>query len=151
ERRVGAIAEVIREEQADLVFTNTAVVIEGALAARLCGIPHVWHPHELIGVNPDLVPLLSPAALFSLADLLTDRFVAVSQSVETQVRRFIQTDKIDVIYNGLDAFAGRPRRQEIFGLDENTPVVSFLGTLSKTKGVLSLIDAAPLVLQKFPE
>jgi glycosyltransferase involved in cell wall biosynthesis/SAM-dependent methyltransferase len=151
ERRVGALAEVIREERPDLVFTNTAVVIEGALAARLCGVPHVWHLHELIGVNPDLVPLLSPAAFFSLADLLTDRFVAVSQSVERQVRSFIQSDKIEVIYNGLDAFVGRPRRQEILGLEENTPVVSFVGTLSNAKGVLSLVDAAPLVLQRFPE
>jgi glycosyltransferase involved in cell wall biosynthesis len=151
EERVDALAKVIREERADLVFTNTAVVTEGALAARLCGVPHVWHLHELIGVNPDLVPLLSLVAFFSLADLLTDKFVAVSQSVQTQVRRFIQTDKIEVIYNGLDAVAGRPRRQEIFGLYENTPVVSFVGTLSNTKGVLSLIDAAPLVLQRFPE
>src|SRR5262249_16198184 len=151
EGRVGALAEVIREERADLVFTNTAVVVEGALAARLCGVPHVWHLHELIGLNPDLVPLLCPAAFFSLAALLTDKFVAVSQSVQTQVRRFIQTEKIEVIYNGLDAVAGRPRRREIFGLDDNTPVVSFVGTLSNTKGVLSLIDAAPLVLQKFPE
>src|SRR6516225_3215767 len=51
EGRVGALAEVIREERANLVFTNTAVVVEGALAARLCGVPHVWHVHELIGVN----------------------------------------------------------------------------------------------------
>jgi glycosyltransferase involved in cell wall biosynthesis/SAM-dependent methyltransferase len=150
EGRVGALADVIRQERADLVFTNTAVVIEGALAARLCGVPHVWHLHELIGLNPDLVPLLSPAAFFSLADLLTDKFVAVSQSVETQVRRFVQTEKTAVIYNGLDAFAARPRRREIFGLDENTPVVSFVGTLSNTKGVLSLIDAARVVLQKYP-
>jgi glycosyltransferase involved in cell wall biosynthesis/SAM-dependent methyltransferase len=151
ERRVGALAEVIREERADLVFTNTAVVVEGALAARLCGVPHVWHLHELIGLNPDLVPLLSPSSFFSLADVLTDKFVAVSQSVQTQVRRFIQSEKIEVIYNGLDSFEGRPRRQEIFGLDENTPVVSSVGTLSNTKGVLSLIDAAPLVLKRFPE
>jgi glycosyltransferase involved in cell wall biosynthesis/SAM-dependent methyltransferase len=151
EGRVGALAKVIREEQAALVFTNTAVVVEGALAARLCGVPHVWHLHELIGVNPDLVPLLSPAAFFSLADVLTDKFVAVSRSVETQVQCFIQTEKVEVIYNGLDVFEGRPRRQEILGLDENTPVVSFVGTLSNTKGVLRLIDAAALVLKKFPE
>jgi glycosyltransferase involved in cell wall biosynthesis/SAM-dependent methyltransferase len=150
EGRARALAEVIREERADLVFTNTSVVVEGALAARLCGVCHVWHLHELIGLNPDLVPLLRPAAFFSLADLLTDKFVAVSQSVQAQVLRFIPTEKIEVIYNGLDTFEGRPRRHEIFGLDENTPVVSFVGTLSHTKGVLSLIDAAPLVLERFP-
>jgi glycosyltransferase involved in cell wall biosynthesis/SAM-dependent methyltransferase len=151
EGRVGALAGVIREERADLVFTNTAVVVEGALAARLCGVPHVWHLHELIGVNPDLVPLLRTAAFFSLADLLTDKFVAVSQSVQTQVRRFIQTEKVEVIYNGLDSFEGRPHRREIFGLDENTPVVCFVGTLANHKGVLSLVDAAPLVLERFPD
>jgi glycosyltransferase involved in cell wall biosynthesis len=150
EGRVGALAEVIREERPNLVFSNTAVVVEGALAARLCGVPHVWHLHELIGLNPDLLPLLRPAAFYSLADLLTDKFVAVSQSVQAQVRRFIQTDKLEVIYNGLDCFEGRPRRQEIFGLDESTPVVCFVGTLAPHKGVLSLIDAAPPVLERFP-
>ena len=46
-RAVRALRRLMRDENVDLVHSNTGVVIGGALAARRCGLPHVWHFREV--------------------------------------------------------------------------------------------------------
>ena len=46
--RVWRLVNFIRREKIDLVYTNTACIFEGALAARLAGVPHVTHVHEIL-------------------------------------------------------------------------------------------------------
>lgn len=152
--RVHALVGLIGKEKIDLVFTNTAVILEGALAAQLCGIPHIWHIHELISRDPALFPFLDPSAFYTLLKVLTDKFVVVSRSVEAEMKQFIQTERIEVVYNGIDFSSGRyirRNKEKIFGFDKRTPTVSFVGMLSKRKGVLNLVDTASLVIQRFPE
>jgi glycosyltransferase involved in cell wall biosynthesis len=43
------VARFAREERVDLIHTNTMVTKEGARAAMLLGLPHVWHVRELVG------------------------------------------------------------------------------------------------------
>jgi glycosyltransferase involved in cell wall biosynthesis/SAM-dependent methyltransferase len=152
ERRVGALAEVIRQERADLVFTNTVVVVEGALAARLCGVPHVWHILELLSRDPDLVPLLDLPDFYSLLNALTDKVVVVSRSVQAEIGCFVKSEKIQVVYSGIEALNQHvcQDKRRLFNLDPCNPVVSFVGRLSKRKGVLSLADTASLVLERLP-
>jgi glycosyltransferase involved in cell wall biosynthesis len=37
---------LIRQRRIDLVYTNTGVMVSSALAARLAGVPHIWHIRE---------------------------------------------------------------------------------------------------------
>src|SRR5205807_10075461 len=48
-RPVLRLARVIRERRIDLVYSNTSLVLDGALAARVTGRPHVWHVKEWVG------------------------------------------------------------------------------------------------------
>ncbi|MFX0199679.1 MAG: glycosyltransferase family 4 protein [Candidatus Hodarchaeota archaeon] len=152
--RVNALVELIREEQIDLVFTNTAVILDGAFAARLCGVPHIWHILELLSLDPVIFPFLNLEAFYTLINTITDKMIVVSKSVEAEIRQYIQTEKIEVIYTGIEVSNGRYRRddkEKIFGFDNDTPTVSFVGMLSERKGVLNLVDTASLVLSRFPE
>jgi glycosyltransferase involved in cell wall biosynthesis len=45
----GRVAAAARRFGSELVHTNTSLVLEGALAAKLLGLPHVWHVRERIG------------------------------------------------------------------------------------------------------
>lgn len=152
--RVNALVELIGKEKIDLIFTNTSVIIEGALAAQLCGIPHIWHIHELINRDPGLFPFLDMLPFYTLLEVLTDKIVVVSRSVEAEMKQFVQTDKIEVVYNGIDSsnetYIQRDK-ERIFGFDNDVPTVSFVGMLSKRKGVFNLVDTASLVIQRFPE
>ncbi|HET6312361.1 MAG TPA: glycosyltransferase, partial [Chloroflexia bacterium] len=46
-KSVGFLRRLIRRYRIDLVQTNTSTILSGAVAARLEGVPHVWHVHEL--------------------------------------------------------------------------------------------------------
>ncbi|MGB9688906.1 glycosyltransferase family 4 protein [Thermogutta sp.] len=57
--RIAGLVRKLRAEKFDLVYTNTAAIFESALAARLAGVPHVWHIHEMLTPSywRSLVPL----------------------------------------------------------------------------------------------
>ena len=42
------LCKLIKSNDFDLVHSNTGVIIGGALAARICGLPHVWHFREML-------------------------------------------------------------------------------------------------------
>ena len=44
-----AVERRAQEVGADLIHTNTFTTPDGAVAARVLGIPHVWHVRELVG------------------------------------------------------------------------------------------------------
>jgi hypothetical protein len=43
----GGLGRVARSRGVALVHTNTSVTLGGAAAARVAGIPHVWHVREI--------------------------------------------------------------------------------------------------------
>ncbi|MFX0196932.1 MAG: glycosyltransferase family 4 protein [Candidatus Hodarchaeota archaeon] len=152
--RVNALINVIKTEKIDLVFTNTSTILDGALAAQICGIPHVWHILELLSSDPGLFPVLDLRAFYALLNTITDKMIVVSKCVEEEIRQFIQTEKIEVIYTGIEVQNGKYIHRDkvkVFGFENNTPTVGFLGELSERKGILSLVDAASLIREKFPQ
>jgi glycosyltransferase involved in cell wall biosynthesis len=98
-RSVGSLRRLIRDERIDLVHTNTGVVVSPALAARLAGVPHVWHIREWFG---EFGPVWRIYARYILRN--SARVIAVSQPIADQ---FPRSGKVAVVHNGfpLDEFA----------------------------------------------
>lgn len=85
------------------------------------------------------------------------KIITVSHFLKEELikRYFIQEDKIQVIYNGVDTERFNPNVdgnsiRKIYKL-ENCPVVLYLGRLAPYKGVQFLIEAIPEVLRELPE
>ena len=102
--RVKAMVELIISKEISLVHTNSNRRFEGALAARLTGIPHLYLAH--IEYEPDM-PLFQrlPLSLGSFAQLmseLSDHVVAVSNSVSATLATQVTGDKLQVIHNGIE-------------------------------------------------
>jgi glycosyltransferase involved in cell wall biosynthesis len=153
EDRVERIAEVLQQEHVDLVVSNSGVIAEAALAARRCGIPHVWHVLELLGRDPGLRPFLPLEQLYGLMGRLSCRIIAVSNAVRAELDPYVPSDKLRVIHTGLPETASReanPSKNSIFGLPHHAPVVSFVGLLSERKGIATFVDSAPAVLSRHP-
>jgi glycosyltransferase involved in cell wall biosynthesis len=99
--RVTRLLRRFRKLQIDLVYTNTAVIFEPALAAWLAGIPHVWHVHEI------LTPTHTRPHLFPLRQLVrwigrwSRRVVFESNTARQVCQRYIPQRKMRTVYNSV--------------------------------------------------
>ncbi len=150
--RTDALVELIERERIDVVFTNTGVVIEGALAAAISGRPHIWHLLEVMSADPDLTPIVSVSAFYGLVGSLSYGIAAVSRIVAEDVSKHCPEAQVRIIHTGMaeDSKGIARNKKELFGIPEDVPLISFLGLLSARKGILSLIEAMPLVLSRVP-
>lgn len=48
DKRVEKLCKIIKDENIDIVHTNTSVSFEGCIAAKRMNIPHVWHIREFM-------------------------------------------------------------------------------------------------------
>lgn len=155
--RTKAIVELITSKQIDIVHTNSNRRFEGALAARLTGIPHLYLAH--IQYEPDM-PLyqrlhLSQASFSQLMSELSDQVVAVSNSVSATLATQVTGNKLQVIHNGLElsffnaALANRSNRlKEELNIPLDCIMVTGVGRIVFDKGFDYFIETARLVLQK---
>jgi glycosyltransferase involved in cell wall biosynthesis len=158
--RVRRLVQEIGDRDIDLVHTNSNMILEGALAARLAGKHHIHVVHIPYQENLPLFERL-PLASTSFAQLMGDlstRMVAVAEPVARSISPPVPREKIRVIHNGvdLDAYAGiRDRadgaiRAEL-GIPAAAPLVAGIGRLHPDKGFEFFVEAAHSVLAVVPE
>lgn len=148
--RVANILNVIKSKKIDLVVTNTSVVVEGAIAAKIANVPHIWRIAEMLSVDPFLRPCLELKKFYSIITGLSDYVIACSKAVKKEIETCLghSDDKIKVIYSGLDVSnkmlsepADKDRRQTVFAA----------GFIGRRKGFMTLLKAAQLVHDAIPE
>ncbi len=93
-----AIAARLRRWRCDVVFSNTLSVCEGALAARMTGLPHVWSIHEFEYGAHGLVFHLGEPLSLRLVDRLSSRCIACSEVVARRYEAYLDARKVKVIY-----------------------------------------------------
>ena len=157
--RVRSLMRLIQDRQVALVHTNSNQVLEGALAARLCGVHHVYLAH--IEYQADL-PIfqrlpLSQASFGSLMAELSSSVIAVSNQVADSLRADVPADRLSVISNGLEiddidqavAAPGQTFRAQL-GLAADDVLVTAVGRIHPDKGFDLLIEAAARVNSAHP-
>jgi glycosyltransferase involved in cell wall biosynthesis len=111
----------------------------------------VWHEHNikrLHAVN---------SRIFGWVARTCSHVIAVSEAVARPLRRAgLGEDVLRVVYNGIDLnryapddTRARAARHEL-GLDERLPGIGLFGQYLPYKGHATLIEAAPLILEKVP-
>ena len=83
---------LIRRHRIDLVYTNTGVMVSPALAARLAGVPHIWHIREWFQEFRGIWPFFS-----NFITRFSKRVIAVSNPIANQ---FHFRKSIVVIHDG---------------------------------------------------
>jgi len=149
---VKGIMKIIKEEKVSLVHSNTGVVLGGALAAKLCGLPHVWHLREFFSDFPFLWYFYS-----HFMGIMSGKIVCISDAVASQLPGFVRAkavvvhDGIDLkSYGTLDDQDGQASLRKELGIGEGTMIVGAIGRVSEIKAQDIFIRAIPDVLSVFP-
>jgi glycosyltransferase involved in cell wall biosynthesis len=144
--RCRAIENRIAEQRIDMVYTNTVTCVEGAIAARRIGKPHIWHIHEHIVGNGGLLPLLPYRIYCAAMDALSDSVIFCSKALAHDYPRM--HGKATVVYSGIpfadprDRGAAREKYSGEFGIDPAVKVVAVAGVLEPGKDLLTFLAAA---------
>lgn len=148
--RVSKLMRLIDEKGIDLVFSNSSVVLDGALAAKLRRVPHVWHIHEgpLYGMKGNAKRLLRSLAV----TMLSKRVITVSKGA-CEFFSLFGKGKFRTIYNGVEAAPlsveeSRADFRQEFGLDPGRPVAAMIGSILENKGQMDFIEAARIIEEK---
>lgn len=137
----GGLGRLARARGVALVHTNTSVTLGGAAAARVAGVPHIWHVREIYAGFDRWFPAYR--RLLLTADLLP----CVSRAT---LEQFDGAPQAHVLHDGLAVPTHRAERaasRAALGLPEDAFVAAVLGRVSGWKGQDLLVRAlaeAPL-------
>jgi alpha-maltose-1-phosphate synthase len=149
------LAMAARAQGAELVHSHTWYAnLAGHLAKLTYDVPHVATVHSLEPLRPWKAEQLGGGyALSSFCERVglegADAVIAVSEGMRRDILASypaIETARVRVIYNGIDAQEYRPDTGtdalERHGVDPARPSVVFVGRITRQKGVPYLLDAA---------
>ena len=143
-RSTRLLVRLIRKYGIDLVQSNTSTVLSGALAARIAGVPHIWHVHEIFSA--------SDARIFPvLLNAMADRVVVISEASARSLLEYRPrlANKIVIIKNGIEAAPFRnvsgaevERLREELGIRPDDIVVGMVGRIGMWKGEGNFVEVA---------
>jgi glycosyltransferase involved in cell wall biosynthesis len=159
-RSVMALHRTFRQLRPDVVHTHTSKAgFLGRLAARLAGVPTVFHTMHEPPHNAASGAALRLAYIWleRLAARWADHIITVSYANEREIQRtrLVEMAKLTVIREGLD-LSRYPRATDAraavrsLGLPDDALVVGTVGRLETAKGHRYLIEAVPQVLAQVP-
>lgn len=153
---VGALRRLIRSRNVDIVYTCTAMEIDGAIAARWERVPHIWHVKEWLGGDGRVSFPLPDSLAARLFGALSARVVVMSDFIAGFFRRHGATAKLQVLADGVDveAYRGELNGHEVrqrLGVARDEILVGMTAALSATwKQHQLFVDAAVLAAQRCP-
>lgn len=100
--RLVALTWLVRRQKITLIYTNTATVIDGAVLARICGLPHVWHLREPVTGNPDLSSPIPVSWLPSFTLNWSATVIINSRALATGLFGDDLPNKVVVLHNGIN-------------------------------------------------
>jgi glycosyltransferase involved in cell wall biosynthesis len=131
----GGLGRLARSRGVALVHTNTSVTLGGAAAARIAGVPHVWHVREIYAGFERWFPAYRRLLLSAQA------LPCVSRATCMQ---FDGAPEAFVLHDGLAVDARRGERAQAraaLGLAPDAFVAAVLGRISGWKGQDVLVSA----------
>lgn len=144
--------KIIKQEQIDVVYTNTIVISLGAISAFITRIPHIWHIREIILGNPDLHFSLPTKLTLRLILRLSSVIIANSKATAAQFQESKSTQKVRVIYNAVDSeeFKVSTPFLGIDGVNPEDWLVAVVGSLQRRKAQDDAIRAVKIAQERIP-
>lgn len=133
------IKKLIKENDIDIVYTNTSVVFPGAFAAKFMKRKNIWHVREIIESRFERKIVSSVINIF--ADIIIANSKATGKSISKNEK------KLEIIYNAIEDNINT--KYEVKPINkEKTITIGMAGRINRWKGQKLFVDMARLVLEK---
>ncbi len=135
---------LIRQRGIALIHSNTSHVLDGGVAARLTGVPHVWHVREIHSTQPSAIRILLSRFVLHHATVC----IAISEATrEALGAKLKEQAKVYTVYDGIEfsRFANAATPETFyteFALDPSAPLIGMIGRIARWKGHHIFIRAA---------
>jgi glycosyltransferase involved in cell wall biosynthesis len=154
--RVSQLATWIRERNLQLVHTNAEYAFEGALAAAMTGVPHVWNIRQIFGADLDILRFfpLSAQALGEIMATFSDFIVPNAKPLIGGFPDSIPVNKFRIIPSGIriceppDKIDARRRLRQRLAVPKETRVILTMGRISVEKDLPTFIETARILLRR---
>lgn len=150
--RVGLLSSLVLLRRVDLIYSNTATVLDGAIVARLCKLPHVWHIREAILGNADVVSPIGVNWISSFVLRYANVVVVNSERLKQLFFGDCSVRNVRVIHNSIDVaiFCERSDVSRSFPVRSGVRVIGTCGAIHERKDVLSFVKAAYELCKMLP-
>ena len=156
--RVQRIMDAVNHWDIKIIHSNVMSILEGALAAKLTGRPHICTGATNHFAYTWSKNIISPASVYEMLNSLSHTIVPVSSSVKEALDPFVAPTKLRVIQNGVETQSSHahPNHDSLDPVlphieSARAPRICSIGRVSVEKGFDLLIDAAALVVEAYPD
>ena len=146
------LCRIIKNEEIDLIYTNTITTVSGAIAAFITNKPHIWHIREIMTNNSDLSFYINRTKVFKIITNRSAKIITNSKATANQFCDFYSKEKIEVIYNAvnIDLFKTNFTFPNIKEVNPKDWIILVIGYLNKMKAQDDAIYALKNVSEKIP-
>ena len=130
------IEDLIKQNGIDLVHINTSYSYVAAVAAERTGIPFVWHIREFLEEDQGNT-LWDREKGYRVMNKAT-KVIAISQSIFEKMSAHIDSDRLELVYNGIDAKKFYMPEKQIL---KEKPILIYVGGFEKYKGQVEFSKA----------
>lgn len=137
------LKKYIKNNNINIVDTNTSVVFPGAIAAKHLGCKSVWHIREIIKNS------LENRVISFMMQRYSDVIVANSYATGKSLR--VNSEKIRIVYNAIEEKIINDKiiNDKIIELGKDF-IVGMAGRINRWKGQKLFVDAAEIVHKSHP-
>ena len=146
------LCRIIKKYKIDIVHTNTAWGFDAMIAAKISGVPHIWHIREGMGDNSAAIvhfPFQKyPNIIRWIMDKLSSKIIANSKFTASLAAPYFPKNKMEVIYNSLpdEWFVKKTPNQD-------TKLEFIIGTVANVTAIwknhLLVIQVANVIKNKY--
>jgi glycosyltransferase involved in cell wall biosynthesis len=151
-KRLTHICGLMKERKIDTVYTNTLACFDGALAARIAKMPHVWHIHEIFGAQREMEFYLPKWLVTLIIGHLSKCIIVPSRIARDSLTTSVMRTKARMVNNGVDLYKFAPRcavqGHTHLGIPAGAQVVAIIGGINKNKRQADFVEAAGIVARQ---
>lgn len=140
------LKKIIKDNEIDIIYTNTFCMYIGCLAKKLWNIRHVWHIREYGAEDHGFGIIFGNRVFLSLLNKYTDQIIFISKSLANKYLPEIEDkNKVHIIYDDVSERYIIEKKQ--YDKEINILVA---GLIQEGKGQLEIVQAFEYAMKEVP-